>query len=223
MAHGNDYQNSPEWYNARLFHFTSSELHKLMTEPRSAADKAAGKLSATAETYVLDKVAEYLTNGLCLDYKERFSKETDWGNAYEEVAREVYEKRMGVSVELCGFLPYGEDFGGSPDGLVGDDGIIEIKCPYNSSVHAAYLLMMSAEDLRRVRPEYYAQIQGNLLVTGRKWADFVSFDPRMQNDVFALKVLRIERDEAFIAKAVGALGRASAVKNEIKRKLLAMI
>ena len=49
MAKGNDFQNSPEWYNARLFHFTSSELYKLMTEPRSAADKAAGKLSATAE------------------------------------------------------------------------------------------------------------------------------------------------------------------------------
>ena len=83
--------------------------------------------------------------------------------------------------------------------------------------------MMTAEDLRRVRPEYYAQIQGNLLVTDRKWADFVSFDPRVQNDAFALKVLRVERDEDFIAKAVEALGRASAVKNDMKRKLLAML
>lgn len=223
MAQGNDFQNTPEWYNARLFHFTSSELYKLMTEPRSAADKAAGKLSATAEGYVFDKVAEYLTNGVCLDYKERFSKDIDWGNTYEEVARNVYEQRTGMTVELCGFVPYNDDFGGSPDGLVGDDGIIEIKCPYNSSVHAAYLLMMTAEDLQRVRPEYYAQIQGNLLVTDRKWADFVSFDPRVQNDAFALKVLRVERDEDFIAKAVDALTRATRATNEIKRKLLAML
>lgn len=223
MAQGNDFQNSPEWYNERLFHFTSSELHRLMTEPRSAADKAAGKLSATAEGYIFDKVAEYLTNGVCLDYKEVFSKEIDWGNTYEEVARSVYEQHTGKAVELCGFVPYGDDFGGSPDGLVGDDGIIEIKCPYNSSVHAAYLIMTTAEDLRKVRPEYYAQIQGNLLVTGRKWADFVSFDPRMQNDAFALKILRIERDEAFIAKAVDAITRATRATNEIKRKLLAMI
>jgi exodeoxyribonuclease (lambda-induced) len=219
MADGNTLQNTSEWYASRLFRFTSSELGKLMTEPRSKADKEAGKLSATAEEYIFDKLAEYLTDGTCLDYKQLNSREIAWGNEHEQHARASYEKRTGQSVELSGFIGYGEYFGGSPDGLVGDDGLIEIKCPYNSSVHARYLLMRTPEDLRKLRPEYYAQMQGNMLVTGRKWADFVSYDPRVQNPSLALKVLRIPLDTEFVERAVVALSRANELKNEYVRQL----
>jgi hypothetical protein len=219
MADGNTLQNTSEWYASRLFRFTSSELGKLMTEPRSKADKEAGKLSATAEDYIFDKLAEYLTDGTCLDYKQLNSREIAWGNEHEQHARAAYEKRTGQSVELSGFIGYGEYFGGSPDGLVGDDGLIEIKCPYNSSVHARYLLMRTPEDLRKLRPEYYAQMQGNMLVTGRKWADFVSYDPRVQNPSLALKVLRIPLDTEFVERAVVALSRANELKNEYVRQL----
>lgn len=212
-------QNTSEWYASRLFRFTSSELGKLMTEPRSKADKEAGKLSATAEEYIFDKLAEYLTDGTCLDYRQIDTREIKWGNAHEEAARAAYERRTGRSVELVGFVGYGDYFGGSPDGLVGDDGLIEIKCPYNSSVHARYLLMRTPEDLRKLRPEYYAQMQGNMLVTGRKWADFVSYDPRVQNPSLALKVLRIPLDTEFVERAVVALSRANELKNEYVRQL----
>jgi exodeoxyribonuclease (lambda-induced) len=208
-------QNTAQWYGARLFHFTSSELSKLLTKPKSGEG-----VSKTAEAYIYDKIAEELTNGTCLDYTQVDTKETRWGHELEPVAREAYEKAMDVEVELCGFIEHSPSFGGSPDGLVGEDGGIEIKCPYNSATHARYLLMQSPADLKALKPEYYAQIQGNLLVTGRKWFDFVSYDPRVQNPAFALKVLRVERDEKMIAEIEAAIARATDYLDELLKQLM---
>lgn len=208
-------QNTAQWYGARLFHFTSSELSKLLTKPKSGDG-----VSKTAETYIFDKIAEELTNGTCLDYTQIDTKETRWGHELEPVAREAYEKAMGVEVELCGFIEFSPSFGGSPDGLVGEDGGIEIKCPYSSAVHARYLLMRSPADLKALKPEYYAQIQGNLLVTGRKWFDFVSYDPRVQNPAFALKILRIPRDEKMIAEIIDAVDRATKYRDQLLRNIM---
>lgn len=208
-------QNTAQWYGARLFHFTSSELSKLLTKPKSGEG-----VSKTAEAYIFDKIAEELTNGTCLDYTQIDTKETRWGHELEPVAREAYEKAMDVEVELCGFIEHSPSFGGSPDGLVGEEGGIEIKCPYSSAIHARYLLMRSPADLKALKPEYYAQIQGNLLVTGRKWFDFVSYDPRVQNPAFALKVLRVERDEKMIAEIIDAVDRATKYRDQLLRNIM---
>lgn len=211
----NPYQNTDEWRELRLGHFTSSELSKLLTKPKSGEG-----VSKTAEAYIYDKIAEELTNGTCLDYTQIDTKETRWGHEFEPAAREAYEQAMGVEVELCGFIEHSPSFGGSPDGLVGEDGGIEIKCPFNSAVHARYLMMRKAEDLKALKPEYYTQIQGNLLVTGRKWFDFVSFDPRVQNPAFQLMVLHIPRDEKMIAEIVEALDRATKYRDELLKQLM---
>lgn len=208
-------QHTPQWYGARLFHFTSSELHKLLTKPKSGEG-----VSKTAEAYIYDKIAEELTNGTCLDYTQLDTKEVRWGNEWESKAREAYEERTGHKVTECGFVEYSPSFGGSPDGLVGEDGGIEIKCPYNSANHARNLLMRTPADLKALHPEYYAQIQGNLLVTGRKWFDFISYDPRVQNPAFALKVLRIERDEKMIAEIEAAIARATEYRDNLLKRLM---
>lgn len=212
---GNDFQNTSKWYGDRLFHFTSSELHKLLK--RSRDGKELGKV---AEGYIFDKLAEELTNGTILDYTQLDTKEVRWGHRWEPVARELYETRMGVNVELCGFIEWSRMFGGSPDGLVGEDGGIEIKCPYNTAVHAQYLLLSTPEELNALKPEYYAQIQGNLLVTGRKWFDFVSYDPRVQNPKFAIKILRIPRNEEFIESIRKALDAAEGAKERIMARMV---
>lgn len=209
----NDLQNCPAWYGQRLYHFTASELHKLLAPGRG------GGLSRVAEGYIFDKLAEELTAGTCLDYGEPESRAIRWGHRYEADARALYEERTGQKVELCGFIEWSPVFGGSPDALVGDDGGIEIKCPYNSAVHARYLLLETPSDLERLRPEYYAQIQGNLLVTGRRWFDFVSYDPRVQNPALALKILRIPRDEEFIGRIRSCLQQAARIKNQLLERL----
>ena len=213
MSQTNALQNCPQWYGDRLFHFTASELHKLLTPGRG------GGLSRAAESYIFDKLAEELTAGTCLDYAEVDTRAIRWGHNYEADARTRYEERTGQRVELCGFVEWSPLFGGSPDGLVGDDGGIEIKCPYSSAVHARYLLLSTPADLERLRPEYYAQMQGNMLATGRAWMDFVSFDPRVQCEALALKILRIPRDEPFIDRILKCLEEAASIKEQIMQQL----
>ena len=213
----NIYQGSPEWFNDRLFHFTSSELYKLLTKPKSKQDQEAGKPSKTAEEYIFEKLAEDLTGR----YDDSLdTKALRWGETYEADARLAYETVTGNSVDLCGFIEWSKIFGGSPDGLVGEAGIIEIKCPFNTSNHVRYLLLESQYELNGLKPEYYAQIQGNLLVTGRKWCDFISYDPRCVRAEFALKILRVNRDEEFIKRIKEALDRAEAIKEQITGRII---
>jgi hypothetical protein len=117
------------------------------------------------------------------------------GTETEPQAREYYAGLNGVTVEQIGFIQLGDDIGSSPDGLVGDDGMIEIKCPFPST-HLGYILKGSLPS------EYKAQVQGGLWVSGRKWTDFISFDPRVKSRPFWS--IRVERDEKYI----GELARA---------------
>ncbi len=216
----NSLQNNPDWYQDRLFHFTSSELYKLLSEPREKEKKEAGELSESAKTYVYDKISEYITNGTCLEYKDFNSREVQWGKELEIPARHAYEKTKNVQVSDCGFYEYNKYFGGSPDGLVGGDGIIEIKCPFNTSIHVKHLRMKTQDDLKKEHFEYYVQIQGNFIATHRKWCDFISFDPRCQSELFALKVLRIERDEELIQKCLEKLAKANEYKEKVMDELI---
>ena len=213
-------QRTSEWFNDRLFRFTSSELDKLLSEPKSKASKDAGELSESSKEYVYDKISEYITNGTILDYRELNTKEVKWGEQYEDEARTVYECVTGNQVDLCGFIPYNDYFGGSPDGLVGSDGMIEIKCPYEGRIFVKYLLLEKPDDLKKLKRVYYTQIQGNLLATGRKWCDFVAYDPRVQNKDLAINILRIDRDDSYIAECVEQLEKANNYMNTVKKRLI---
>lgn len=213
----NIYQGTPEWFNDRLFHFTSSELYKLLTKPKSKHDREAGKPSKTMEEYIFEKLAEDLTG----QYNDSLdTKALKWGEIYESEARLAYETVSGNKVDLCGFIEWSPMFGGSPDGLVGENGIIEIKCPFNTSNHVRYLLLETQYELNGLKPEYYAQIQGNLLVTGRIWCDFISYDPRCVRPEFGLKILRVNRDDEFIGQIRNALDNAERIKARVTEKII---
>ena len=166
---------------------------------------------------IFEKLAEDLTGR----YDDSLdTKALRWGETYEADARLAYEAVTGNSVDLCGFIEWSKIFGGSPDGLVGDDGIIEIKCPYSTANHVKYLLLENQYELNGLKPEYYTQIQGNLLVTGRKWCDFISYDPRCVRAEFALKILRVDRDEEFIKRIKDALDKAERIKEQITDRIV---
>jgi hypothetical protein len=115
-----------------------------------------------------------------------------WGTEQEAAARAAYEQRTGIEVEETGFVAHDTLYAGcSPDGLVDWDGLIEIKCPYNSAVHIETLLGGMPAD-------HMAQVQGQMWITGRQWCDFVSFDPRMPEPL-QLYVQRIPADPKAIA------------------------
>jgi hypothetical protein len=117
------------------------------------------------------------------------------GTELEPEARSAYEAATGEWVELAGFVqderwPY---VGVSPDGLVGDAGLVEIKCPMSQHKHLA-ALRSGAHAV-----EYKWQIQGQLWITGREWVDAVSYDPRFPEGL-QLAITRVQRDEGAIAK-----------------------
>ena len=180
-------QKSAEWYAERAGKFTGSEIYKLMKSGR-AKDKV---FSDTAISYIYDKIAEIMTGGLSIKYKQFDSRATEWGNEQEPNAKKCYSDFTGNQVIEMGFVQYSDFFGASPDGAIEEDGLIEAKCPYNSVNHVKYLLCKEPTDLP---DEYYWQVQAELLATGRAWCDFVSYDPRCTERT-CLKIIRVERDE----------------------------
>jgi len=181
-------QGSPEWFQSRIGIASGSRFKDILTEPRAKADKDAGKLSTTAETYLYELVSMIITD----EAPEFSSATTDWGNKYETLARLEYSLMTDNDVSETGmFLHDSRKIGASPDGLICDDGMIEIKCPFNSVNHVRTVV---AGDMPK---EHMPQVQGNLWLNGRQWCDFISFDPRIDGDG-RLFIKRIHRDDAYI-------------------------
>lgn len=207
-------QRSPEWYAYKLGNFSPSEYHKLLTDPKSKADKDAGNLSEGALTYVHEKASEIITGLPARDDFE--NKYVAWGREWEPVAKKYYEKVFKCSVELVGGISNGDD-SGSPDGLTGtidDAGGIEIKCPYKLANHLKYLLLQSANDLKSKHKEYYWQCVGYMYLSGRKWWDFVAFHPSYPG-ALKLQVLKIHRNEDDIQLLTSKLDMAKKELNRI--------
>lgn len=181
-------QGSPEWLRSRIGIVSASRFKDVLTEPKSKADKEAGNLSVTSETYLYELVSMILT-----DEAPNFSSAaTDWGHENEPLARLEYSMMTDNNVEEAGiFFHDNRKAGASPDGLVDDNGMVEIKCPFNTVNHVRTVV---AGDMPK---EHMPQVQGNLWINGREWCDFISFDPRIEGDG-RLFIKRIYRDETYI-------------------------
>lgn len=169
----------------RPAHISPSQFHRVMTSGRKK-DEIFGK---TAESYAEEIVQRML--GVHDDY---VSYEMQWGIDNEPEAIERYQVETSSTVEAKSRIIH-EDYeyiSGEPDGLVGEDGIIEVKCP-NSSNHFKNLL--NAEQVT----QYRWQIQGYLWLTGRKWCDFVSYDPRYP-EKYQISINRVVRDDDMISQ-----------------------
>lgn len=169
-------QGSEEWYQLRLGRVTASNFSKAL----------AGGTGATRKDYMLDLIVELDRN----EAAERIvTQAMQWGTDTEAEAREYYEQLNGVAVDQVGFVERDEFVGASPDGLIGDKGMIEIKCP-NSRTQVKY------KRAGKLPSTYKAQVQGLLWVCEREWIEFVSFDPRLTQYKYFRK--RIYRDEDYI-------------------------
>ena len=179
-------QRSPEWYAARAGNITASAIGKLITPTLKVAN------NDTSRGVTTTLAAERLTG-----HVDEIGMTPDmWrGVECEPIAREAYEAHTGVTVQEVGFMvedAWGTNFGCSPDGLVGTDGLIEIKCP-RQKTHLSTIL---ADEV----PAYnMAQCQAALLVSGRDWLDFISFNAGMP-----LYVKRVHPDPAWRAVLIEA-------------------
>ena len=186
-------QGSDEWKAARLGKITGSRFADVLAGKR-------GKFSKAADDYMMELIGEILT-GVSSD--EINSRATNWGNMHEPNARMWYICESGETLEETGVIhhPEIEGVACSPDALVGDEGILEIKCPYSTRVHLRTL------ESRRVPAEYEPQVHGNLWVTGRQWCDFVSYDPRFKDSSLCQVRIRVERDELYIEEIAESVVR----------------
>lgn len=175
-------QGSDEWRIARLGKIGASMVADATARTKTGWGASRANLAARL-------VAERLTGNLT----ETFTNDAmRWGTEQEPAARSFFEFVTGVTVERVGLVlhPKIEHAVASPDGLIGDDGLIEIKCP-NTATHIETLLSGKPDS------RYTKQMQWQMACTGRQWCDWVSFDPRMPGEM-QMFVHRVKRDDDMI-------------------------
>lgn len=177
-------QRTEEWFKARLGKVTASRVADIIAKTKSG-------YSASRDNYMAELICERLTGTKGEFYQNAAML---WGTEQEPHARAAYEAAKGVLVEEVGFVPHGliEDAGASPDGLVGEDGLVEIKCP-NTSTHLDFLLVS------KIPEKYITQMMWQMICTGRKWCDYVSYDPRLPEHM-RMKVVRVVADQVLMTQ-----------------------
>jgi putative phage-type endonuclease len=192
-------QRTPEWFQKRLGKVTASRIADLMAKTKTGP-------GASRANYLAQLVTERLTGTPTEGFQ---SPAMTWGIEQEAAARAAYSARTGVLVDEVDFVDHHTmQAGASPDGLVGEDGLIEIKCP-NTSTMLEYL-----ED-RTIPQKYRLQMQWQLAVTGRDWCDFVAFDPRLPEHL-QLLVIREPRNTFLVVEITHEVNQFLA---EVERKV----
>ena len=199
-------QGTPEWFAQRLGKVTASRVVDVIAKTKTG-------VAASRGNYLAQLVAERLTGQAADSFK---SGAMQHGTETEPMARMAYETETGKMVTEVAMIqhPKIEMAGASPDGLVGEDGLVEIKCP-NTSTHIATLMADKAPS------GYMAQMQWQMACTGRAWVDFVSFDPRMPEDM-QMFINRVPRDEKLIAEYEAEVIKFLAEVQETVDKLIQM-
>ena len=180
-------QGTPEWLALRAGIPTASNFDMIVT-PK-------GKASTQSERYMHTLLAERIMGHPVLEVVTTWM---DRGSQLEAQAVAYYEGQRDISTEKIGFLTNDDGtIGASPDRFVGDDGLLEIKVP-KEHTHVGYLLTRSVDSA------YYPQVQGQLWISERKWLDIMSYHPEMPP-----AIIRVDRDDAYIATLSGSVGAFS--------------
>lgn len=184
-------QRTEDWYNIRKGKMTASNAETIIANGKGL------------ETYIYNLMAEYYSSA---EKESYINADMQRGIDLEPEARLEFEFYTGLDVQEVGFVEYNDFIGVSPDGLVGDDGLIEIKCP-NDSIYFKLLLS------NNIKPEYIAQMQMQLYVTDRQYCYFVSYNPNFEKSLY---IKKITRDEEMIEKLKNGLERGTQLIKEIK-------
>jgi putative phage-type endonuclease len=177
-------QRSAAWIEIRLGKVTASRVADIVARTKTG-------YSTSRANYLAELLCERMSGQ---QYDSYVSPAMQWGTDQEPEARLAYEFRTDAAIEEVGFIPHPaiEMSGASPDALVGDEGLAEIKCP-NTSTHIETLLTGV------IPSRYETQMLWQMACTGRAWCDFASFDPRLPEEM-RLFVKRFHRDDARIAE-----------------------
>jgi len=191
----NNEQRTEKWLLARKGKVTSSQVYKVLVKGQTP-----NGIGAEAYTYM----NQLIVDSYIKEPRGRFkgSKATDWGTEQEQNALMEYEARTDVEIFDSGFVEYaGKNktlkgfVGGSPDGLIKNkkgiiEGIVEVKCPYNTENHINTIITQG----ENIESKYILQMQMNMWLTGAKWCDYVSYDVELDNP-YNLFIKRLDKNE----------------------------
>ncbi len=202
-------QGSGQWLYERHGNCTGSRFKDVMDFTKK------GVSGAKRTAYLMETVIERITGKSA----EHFvSDAMQWGTDTEPLARMAYESHTGAMVLVPGYTPHPtiKRCGGSVDGLRGDDGIVEIKCP-NTTTHVKTVLADAMPE------DHIPQVQGYLWITGRQYCDFISYDPRLP-DGLQLFVKRVPRDDDYIAElsagVLNFLAEVDAMESKLRESIV---
>ncbi|WP_185151759.1 YqaJ viral recombinase family protein [Chryseobacterium sp. SN22] len=232
MANYKGFQNDEDWLSFRANYFTASEIYKLLSDPKDKTES----LSVGAKSYVLECVAEMLAPSEPQFYNSAMER----GNEVEPRVAERIAKELGKTVNDDDFIytSVGEriffyndeyDLGSTPDVIILNNMICEVKCP-KSKTHLKYLMIKSLDDFFSVSKsespsskdslkKYYGQMQLNMFLTETDKCLFVSFDDRYYNPLNHYHTVEIPRDEAYIKKLLEKANHGKEYKYSILNKL----
>lgn len=197
IIHKDIVQGSPEWFAIRKGKMTASHAQEI------------ANMGKGLDTYIYEILAEENSSG----GEERFTNQhTERGVELEPMAREMFELEYKCQIEQVGFIEHNPVSGCSPDGLVGEDGGVEIKCHQNV---AHFKLIVDGK--KAIDSKYIWQIQMNLFVTGRKWWKYVAYNP---NFAKSLVVFDIVPDPDMHAKIRAGIALGQSIMETLRKKII---
>ena len=187
-------QRTQEWYAVKDLKFTASHASAILAE------------GAGLKTLIKEMLAEHYSSGEYEEYSKKYTnKDIERGNEFEDKARSIYQLETGNKVTQVGFVEMDEYVGCSPDGLVNDNGLIEIK---NLSDKVYLELLLSG----KIEKKYFNQMQMQMYVTNREWCDFFAFNPNFTDKPFFIQ--RVKPDLETMANLGNALKHAIVLLKE---------
>ena len=193
-------QGSDKWHKLRLGKITGSCFHKLLGT------------KAAQQKYLYDRANEIVT-GCKSDGEEYVNIHIQRGWEHESTARTNYITRTFTSVDEVGLAQLGEYIACSPDGLVGENGMIEIKI-LDSNNYFGQVIEMSEKGAEAIESKHYIQMQFNLFVCGRQWCDYVLYNPKHDIIGNGLFIHRVERDSVMQARILEAVDECIPIMNK---------
>lgn len=190
-------QGSEEWFALRRGKFTSSNFSDLFY----------GKTTATYKKAVLKPVYERLTGKSPDDFKSAYMNR---GNELEPLAVEWYERKTFTKVHPGGFVELSDWIGASPDGFIGNNGMLQVKCP------AWHTMIGALNGDNSILDEYKIQVQGELMVTGREWSDLMFWHPDLQPVIIRINADK-EKHEAIEKELKTAIASAESILEKLTR------
>ena len=182
-------QRTDEWYRIRDLKFTASHASTILAE------------GAGLKTLIKEILADHYSSKTYEEFSDKYTNNNiERGNEFEDKARTIYEMEVCLPVKQVGFVEMSDHVGCSPDGMVGDEGLVEIK-NHNDKYYVNLLLT------NKIEKKYYNQMQMQLYVTDRKWCDYFAFNPNFPEKPFVL--IRVYPDEITFGKLRNALERAT--------------